>query len=189
MGIDLIAGGRNTKVSRTHPKSLNPYTNILSQAYGVVSRRSVDNKLAKRVQKHLTLSNTNRPCVTLSTLAKTVSTHAEEIPVVVATVTNDDRLVLCPKMTIAALKFSKTARTRIEKAGGRCMTLDELLEAKPTGAGCILLRGKRTHRVVVKQYGAAGLPGSHTKPKGDAKGARGQRGRHNKSHPKNMHAA
>ena len=43
---------------------------------------------------------------------------------VVGTVTDDKRTLTVPKMTVAALKFSETARARILKAGGKCLTLD-----------------------------------------------------------------
>jgi len=36
-------------------------------------------------------------------------------------------------MTIAALKFTETARARIVKAGGKCLTLDQLVMTAPTG--------------------------------------------------------
>lgn len=42
----------------------------------------------------------------------------------VGTVTDDIRLIDLPKLTVAALKFTETARARIVKAGGKCLTLD-----------------------------------------------------------------
>ena len=42
----------------------------------------------------------------------------------VGTVTDDIRLLDLPKLTVAALKFTETARARIVKAGGKCLTLD-----------------------------------------------------------------
>ena len=47
--------------------------------------------------------------------------------------TDDVRLLEVPKLTVAALKFTETARARITKAGGKCMTLDELVMTVPTG--------------------------------------------------------
>jgi len=43
---------------------------------------------------------------------------------VVGTVTDDIRIIDLPKLTVAALKFTETARARIVKAGGKCLTLD-----------------------------------------------------------------
>lgn len=51
----------------------------------------------------------------------------------VGTVTDDIRLLDVPKMSVAALKFTETARARITKAGGKCLTLDELVMQAPTG--------------------------------------------------------
>ena len=47
--------------------------------------------------------------------------------------TDDVRLLDVPKMTVAALRFTETARARIIKAGGQCLTLDELIMKTPTG--------------------------------------------------------
>ena len=57
----------------------------------------------------------------------------DKIVVFVGSVTDDIRLLEVPKMTVAALKFTETARARITKAGGKCMTLDELVMKAPTG--------------------------------------------------------
>jgi large subunit ribosomal protein L18e len=48
----------------------------------------------------------------------------DRIAVVVGTVTDDIRLLEVPKLTVAALRFTETARARIVKAGGKCLTLD-----------------------------------------------------------------
>lgn len=36
-------------------------------------------------------------------------------------------------MTVAALRFTETARAKIVKAGGKCLTLDQLIMTAPTG--------------------------------------------------------
>jgi large subunit ribosomal protein L18e len=38
--------------------------------------------------------------------------------------TDDKRILDVPKLTVAALRFTETARARILKAGGKCLTLD-----------------------------------------------------------------
>lgn len=43
---------------------------------------------------------------------------------IVGTVTDDIRLIDVPKLTVAALRFTETARARILKAGGKVLTLD-----------------------------------------------------------------
>ena len=83
---------------------------------------------------------------------------------VVGTVLDDERKLDIPPMTICALKFSATARARVEKAGGTCLTFDQLALQAPTGEGCVLLRGRKTSRETNKHFGAPGVPGSNAKP-------------------------
>jgi len=62
-----------------------------------------------------------------------ISFFRERIAVIVGTVTDDIRLLDLPKLTVAALRFTETARARILKAGGKCLTLDQLILQAPTG--------------------------------------------------------
>ena len=39
------------------------------------------------------------------------------------------------KITVAALKFSRTAKEKIEKSGGKCLSIEELFEKNPKGRG------------------------------------------------------
>lgn len=59
--------------------------------------------------------------------------YRERIAVVIGTVTDDKRVLSIPNLTIAALRFTETARARIVKAGGKCLTLDQLILLAPTG--------------------------------------------------------
>jgi large subunit ribosomal protein L18e len=43
------------------------------------------------------------------------------------------------KLTIAAFKFSPVALTKVEKAGGRCIPIQTLVEENPSGKGVRLL--------------------------------------------------
>ena len=67
--------------------------------------------------------------------------------------TDDVRLLEVPKMSICALRFTASARARIEKAGGECLTFDQLAMRAPTGSNVILLRGPKSHRESVKHFG------------------------------------
>lgn len=71
----------------------------------------------------------------------------------VGTVTDDNRLLEVPKVQIAALRFTATARARILAAGGSALTLDQLALEKPTGANTLLLRGPKNNREAVKHFG------------------------------------
>jgi len=89
--------------------------------------------------------------MSLSRLTKMA--RPEKTLVVVGTVTDDTRLLKIPKLTVAALHFTATARARIEKAGGECLTLDQLALKAPTGANTLLLRGPKNAREAVKHFG------------------------------------
>jgi len=60
--------------------------------------------------------------------------------VVVGTVTDDVRVHEIRCMKVTALRFTETARARIEKAGGECLTFDQLALRAPLGQNtvCIL---------------------------------------------------
>ena len=79
----------------------------------------------------------------------------KKILVVVSTVTDDVRLFNVPKMTVCALRFTRTARARILKAGGRCLTLDQLAVIAPTGANTMFLRGPTKCREAYRHFGPA----------------------------------
>ena len=82
--------------------------------------------------RRLISSGINRPPISISKISQLLKGQ-QRIAVIVASVTDDVRLLEVPKMTVAALRFTETARARIVKAGGRCMTLDELIMTAPTG--------------------------------------------------------
>lgn len=100
--------------------------------------------------------------------------------VVAATVVNDERDLDIKKMNVVAMKFSATARARIERAGGKCMSFDEMLQQNPTEQGFQLLEGDRKARKQFEYFGAAGLPNSTTKVKGYMTGCKWTRKDHQK---------
>ena len=118
-----------------------------------------DSNFNKVVLRRLFMSRINRPPISLSRLATlaanphTEKAHGGKTVVVVGTVTDDNRLLTVPKLTVAALRFTSTARARIEKAGGECLTLDQLALKAPTGANTLLLRGPKNSREAVKHFG------------------------------------
>lgn len=76
-----------------------------------------------------------------------------KIIVQVGTVTDDIRQTIVPKLTIAALRFTRAAKERILNAGGEALTLDQLALRSPTGANTVLLRGVRHSREANKHFG------------------------------------
>lgn len=43
-------------------------------------------------------------------------------------------------VTVAALNFSESARKKISGAGGRCLTIEQLMEENPKGSGVRIMR-------------------------------------------------
>merc|ERR1711865_154940 len=102
-------------------------------------------------------SKVNQPPIGLHRLSKYMGNKEGKIAVIVAKVTDDVRMLECPKMSVCALAFTETARKRIVGAGGECLTFDQLALRSPKGTGTVLLRGPKSrealahfgHRVTV----------------------------------------
>ncbi|KWU44587.1 60S ribosomal protein L18 [Rhodotorula sp. JG-1b] len=177
LGID-IERHHVKKGQRTAPKSEDPYLLLLVKLYRFLARRT-DSRFNKVVLRRLYQSRINRPPLSVSRIARQVSKSNQAYTdkhtvVTVGTVTDDARLETLPKLSIAALRFTRTARARIEKAGGECLTLDQLALRKPTGANTLLLRGKRNAREAVRHFGS-GI--THAKPYVISKGKKEEIGR------------
>ncbi|PYH63457.1 solute carrier family 25 member 42 [Aspergillus vadensis CBS 113365] len=174
VGIDLD----RHHVRGTHrkaPKSENVYLQVLVKLYRFLARRTESN-FNKVVLRRLFMSRINRPPVSLSRIVSNVTdSHKGKTIVVIGTITDDNRLLTVPKLSIAALRFTATARARIEKAGGETLTLDQLALRAPTGANTLLLRGPKNAREAVKHFGFG--PHSHKKPYVRSKGRKFERAR------------
>lgn len=119
----------------------------------------------------LFLSKINRPPLSLSRIVKETAATPDrdsKVIVVVGTVTDDVRLVEVPKLSVAALRFTRAAKERILNAGGEALTLDQLALRAPTGSNTVLLRGKRNTREAVKHFGMG--PHKNKKPYTISKG-------------------
>lgn len=163
MGIDLKAGGRQKSHNKTVTRSPNLYIHLLLKLYKFLARRT-DSKFCATMVKRLCQSRLQRAPLSLSKLAKNMKGKESRIAVVVGTVTDDIRLLDLPKLKVCALRFTEGARARIVKAGGECITFDELVMKAPTGSNVVLLRGPKD-REAKKHFGPApGVPHSHTKP-------------------------
>jgi len=158
MGIDLKAGGRRTghKSSMKVVKTKNPYNRLLIKLYKFLSRRT-DSKFCATVLKRLHMSKVNQPPIGLHRLSKYMSKKEGKTAVIVGKVTDDVRMLECPKMSVCALGFTENARKRIVAAGGECLTFDQLALKAPKGTNTVLLRGPKSrdalahfgHRVTV----------------------------------------
>ncbi|RYC59674.1 hypothetical protein CHU98_g6541 [Xylaria longipes] len=164
MGIDL----NSHHVRGTHrkaPKSDNAYLKLLVKLYRFLARRTDSN------------FNKNRPPVSLSRVKSQIvrGDQADKTVVVIGTITDDNRLLEVPKVTIAALRFTATARARIIAAGGECLTLDQLALRAPTGSNTLLLRGPKNAREAFKHFGMG--PHKHKKPYVQSKGRKFEKAR------------
>ncbi|CAD6889114.1 unnamed protein product [Tilletia controversa] len=187
MGIDIkhkhVKTGR-----RTAPKSQDPYLLLLVKLYRFLARRTNSN-FNKVVLRRLFMSKTNRPPVSISRVAYltrnqglTPKAKAALDPsvgpktvVVVGTITDDNRVLEVPKLSIAALRFTTTARARITEAGGECLTLDQLALRAPTGSNTLLIRGPKLAREAVKHFGMG--PHKNKKPYIRSKGRKFEKAR------------
>ncbi|KAF8541010.1 ribosomal protein L18e/L15P [Trichophaea hybrida] len=168
MGIDL--DHRRPTHHRKAAKSDNVYIKLLVKLYRFLARRT-DSSFNKVILRRLFMSKINRPPVSLSKIArhtgnpninKDNAKNNERTVVIVGTVTDDNRLLTVPKVSVAALRFTATARARIEAAGGEAITLDQLALRSPTGSNTLLLRGPKNSREAVKHFGFG--PHKHKKP-------------------------
>lgn len=157
------------------------------QLYAFLSRRT-ESKFNNVVHKRLNQSRLNRYPISISRVARILGRakvpEAQEqfkmhrIVAVVGTVTNDNRLLSVPeRMKVCALKFTTAARARIQKAGGQCLTFDQLAQMAPTGKNVLLLRGPRD-REAKRYFGLyPGQKGSHTAPRVRCEGRKWERAR------------
>ncbi|CAG7970555.1 unnamed protein product [Penicillium nalgiovense] len=174
MGIDLDRHHVRSS-HRKAPKSDNVYLKVLVKLYRFLARRTESN-FNKAVLRRLFMSRINRPPVSLSRAVANISEAQKgKTVVVIGTVTDDNRLLTIPKLSIAALRFTATARARIEQAGGETLTLDQLALRAPTGANTLLLRGPKNAREAVKHFGFG--PHTDKKPYVGSKGRKFERAR------------
>ena len=165
MGIDLKNQGRTkSRYSRT-ATTKNNYHQLLVKLYKFLARRT-DAPFNEVVHKRLNQSRITRYPISISKLIKHADSDDKKgkILVVVGKVLNDERLLQVPKLRVCALQFTETARAKIIKAGGECISFNELVKIAPEGKNTILLRGRRS-REALKHFGPGpGTPGAHTKP-------------------------
>ncbi|ESO99612.1 hypothetical protein LOTGIDRAFT_205248 [Lottia gigantea] len=159
----------------------------VGQLYRFLARRTSAG-FNKVVLRRLFMSRMHRPPIALSRLvSKPGYNHVKyatkpgregRIAVVVGTITDDVRLMSCPKLTVCALRVTERARARILKAGGEILTFDQLALRAPKGQNTVLVQGIRQARGANRHFGLApGVPGSNTKPLVRAKGRKFEKAR------------
>lgn len=149
--------------------------------YSFLARRA-ESKFAGTIVKRLRMSRINNPPISISRLSRFLKGKEDKTAVIVGAVTNDSRTLALPSLTIAALRFTEAARARIVKAGGECITLDQLALRAPKGTNTVLLRGSKSSREAVRHFGHRTSPGNpHThdgvKPRLISKGRKFEKAR------------
>ena len=142
--------------------STNNYQQLLVKLYKFLSRRT-ESKFNSLVYERLQHSRTNRYPISLSRLVKIADSEEKQkkILCIVGNVLDDERMLTVPKLRVCALKFSDSAKARITKAGGECLTFDQLAQVEPKGTNTILLRGQRSREALTH---FRGLKGDDAKP-------------------------
>ncbi|KAF9331781.1 hypothetical protein BGZ91_011980, partial [Linnemannia elongata] len=172
-GIDIKKHHVRNK-NRQAPKSEDVYLLLLVKLYRFLARRT-DSSFNKVVLKRLFMSRVNRPPMSVSRVARNMAGKDGKTAVIVGTVTDDNRFLEVPKLSIACLRITKSAKARVLKAGGEVITFDQLALRAPTGANTVLLRGKKNTREAVKHFGMG--PGKHAKPYVQSKGRKFEKAR------------
>ena len=185
MGVDLTGVSKKKRCVRHHTLATNPYHKLLVKLYKFLAQRT-KSKFNKTVHARLLKSRENRAPISLSRIAtvmrrKTVwmdpAKTTAPVAVIVGDVLDDIRMSKVPKLRVCAMRFSRSARQRIEGAGGECLTFDQLAMIAPTGKNTFLMRGRKAGEEKYKHFGAAGRPGQHAKPYVSSRGAEIGRGR------------
>jgi len=88
-----------------------------------------DSNVWKAAAKNLNKPTRNRYEVSLSRLDK--NTKSKDTIIVPGAVLGPGEIK--KPVTVAALKFSKDAKGKIERAGGTCLEIEELMEKNPKG--------------------------------------------------------
>ncbi|QPG76292.1 60S ribosomal protein L18A [Brettanomyces nanus] len=176
MAVDHYSKPHKRSGHRTAPKSKNVYLASLVKLFGFLARRT-DAAFNRVVLRQLFLSKANRQPVSVAKIVRTLKQEdaSKKIIVVVGTVTDDLRLHSFPKATVAALRFTRGARTTIEKNGGEALTLDQLATRAPTGANTLIVRGPKKAREAYRHFGMG--PHQHKAPRIMSKGRKFERAR------------
>merc|ERR1711918_191000 len=105
MGIDIKAGGRIKNGNRKAPTTENVYIRLLVKLYRFLARRTEAN-FNKVVLKRLFMSRHNRPPLSISKLSKFMRQQEGKMAVIVGTVTDDVRMLECPRVSRSVLCVS-----------------------------------------------------------------------------------
>jgi len=95
--------------------------------------RRISSKFNAVILKRLKQTKVTKYPISVSRIVKNLGANQKKTIVAVCTVVDDKRLLVVPKLTVCALRFTESARKRILAAGGSCLTFDQLAQKAPTG--------------------------------------------------------
>ncbi len=110
-------------------KATNPSLNDAVRVLQSASKKN-ESKIWALLAVELRRSKQNRPAVNLSQIAR--SSEAGETVAVPGKVLGSGSI---GGRTVAAFCFSEMAKKKIEGAGGRCLSLEALVDENPKGSG------------------------------------------------------
>lgn len=121
--------------------------------------------LIRQIEKKLRTTRRARPVVKISKIVEDLA-GSNKVPIVVAKVLDDERILEFPAMKIVALQWSKTVQRKIEANGGSIHTLDQFIKVAGSLDSAVLVQGDLNKRNSAKYWGAApGEKGSNAFPR------------------------
>ena len=114
---------------KTNPMLISLIQNLKKQA------NEKDVQIWKDIAKRLEKPSRNWAEVNLNRISR--YTNEKEIALVPGKVLSDGKLT--KKISIAAWSFSKKAEEKIREAGGKTMTIEELMKTNPDGKNIMIL--------------------------------------------------
>lgn len=117
------------KITKTNPN--------LTKLIGTLKKQSNTEEVAiwKDVAKRLERSTRRQAEVNLSTINR--NSEADETVLIPGKVLGSGEI--SHSLKVVSLSFSESAQKKIEKAGGKCLDIDALLEENPKGSNVKIL--------------------------------------------------
>lgn len=112
------------KITKTNPNLVQLIEDLINKS------REEDVAIWRDVSKRLKKANRSSAEVNLTTINRFAK--VDETILVPGKVLSNGNLE--NKVNVAALKFSAKAQEKIEQAGGKCISIEELVESNPKGS-------------------------------------------------------
>lgn len=117
------------KLTKTNPNHIELINKLYEKS------KSEGAAIWKDVAKRLSKANRQTAEVNLSDIARHAS--ADETVLIAGKVLSNG--TLDKKVNVVAFKFSAKAQEKIEKAGGKCISIEEIMESNPKGSNITIM--------------------------------------------------